>query len=163
MSCRGRLAGRSERLARLQHAKAQLEAEAAARHQRYQQRVAELAAAARARGQRPRAHIRPRRRDEAPNPKATVNTTDPDSRFVHGNGRTLQGYNAQAAATCEQVVVAAELTQQANDLQQLAPMLTAIRTTLTSAGIDALPTGWRPTRATGRSPTCRRSRTPPSC
>jgi transposase len=129
------LAGRAERLARLQQAKAQLEAEAAAR----QQRVAELAAAARARGQQPRAHIRPRRRDEAPNPKATVNTTDPDSRFVHGNGRTLQGYNAQAAATCGQVVVAAELTQQANDLQQLAPMLAANRTTLRSAGIDARP------------------------
>jgi transposase len=131
------LAGRAERLARLQHAMAQLEAEAAARQQRYQQRVEQLAAVARARGQRPRAHIRPRRRDEAPNPTATVNTTDPDSRFVHGNGRTLQGYNAQAAATCEQVVVAAELTQQANDLQQLAPMLTAARTTLVSAGISA--------------------------
>jgi Transposase DDE domain len=127
------LAGRVERL---QHAKAQLEAEAAARQQHYQQRMAELAAAARARGQRPRAHIRPRRRDEAPNPTATANTTDPDSRFVHGNGRTLQGYNAQAAATCEQVVVAAELTQQANDLQQLAPMLTAIRATLAAAGIS---------------------------
>jgi transposase len=129
------LAGRAERLARLQQAKAHLEAEAAARQQRYQQRVAKLAAAARARGQRPRTHIRPRRRDEAPNPRATVNTTDPDSRFVHGNGRVLQGYNAQAAATCQQVVVAAELTQQANDLQQLAPMLAAIRTTLTAAGI----------------------------
>jgi transposase len=133
------LASRTERLARLQQAKAQLEAKAAARQQRYQQRVAELAAAAQARGQRPRAHIRPRRRDEAANPKATINTTDPDSRFVHGNGRTLQGYNAQAAATTAQVVVAAELTQQANDLQQLAPMLAAIRTTLTSAGIDARP------------------------
>jgi transposase len=99
------LAGRAERLARLQHAKALLEAEAAARQQRYQQRVEQLAAAARARGQRPRANIRPRRRDEAPNPKATVNTTDPDSRFVRGNGRTLQGYNAQAATTTEQVVV----------------------------------------------------------
>jgi Transposase DDE domain len=129
------LAARAERLARLQHAKAQLEAEAAARQQRYQQRVAELAAAAQARGQRPRAHIRPRRRDEAPNPRATVNTTDPDSRFVRGNGRTLQGYNAQAATTTAQVVVAAELTQEANDLQQLAPMLAAIRTTLTAAGV----------------------------
>jgi transposase len=130
------LAGRAERLARLQRAKALLEAEAAARQQRYQQRVAELAATARARGQRPRAHIRPRRRDEAPDPAATVNITDPDSRFVRGNGRTLQGYNAQAAATTEQVVVAAELTQQANDLQQLAPMLAAIGTTLATAGID---------------------------
>jgi transposase len=130
------LASRAERLARLQHAKALLEAEAAARQQRYRQRVAELAVAARARGQQPRAHIRPRRRDEAPNPTATVNTTDPDSRFVHGNGRTLQGYNAQAAATTDQVVVAAGLTQQANDLQQLAPMLTAIRATLAAAGIS---------------------------
>jgi hypothetical protein len=93
------LAGRTERLARLQHAKAQLEAEAATRQQRYQQHVAELATAARARGQRPRAHIRPRRRDEAPDPTATANATDPNSRFVRGNGRTLQGYNAQAAAT----------------------------------------------------------------
>ena len=33
-------------------------------------------------------------------------------------------------------MVAAELTQQANDLQQLAPMLTAIRTTLAAADID---------------------------
>src|SRR5829696_10396814 len=47
------LAGRAERLARLQHAKAQLEAEAAARQQRYQQRVAELTAAARARASDP--------------------------------------------------------------------------------------------------------------
>jgi transposase len=129
------LAGRAERLARLQHAKALLEAEAAARQQRYQQRVAELAAAARVRGQRPRAHLRPRRRNEAPNPRATVDTTDPDSRFVRGNGRTLQGYNAQAATTTAQVVVAADLTQQANDLQQLAPMLAAIRTTLAAAGV----------------------------
>jgi hypothetical protein len=39
------LAGRAERLARLQQAKALLEAEAAARQRRYQQRVTELAAA----------------------------------------------------------------------------------------------------------------------
>jgi transposase len=129
------LAARAERLTRLQRAKAQLEAVAAERQQRYEQRAAELAAAARARGQHPKARYRPRRRDEAPRPAATVNTTDPDSRFVRSNGRTLQGYNAQAAATMEQIVVAAELTQQANDVQQLAPMLTAIRTTLTGAGI----------------------------
>jgi hypothetical protein len=48
----------------------------------------------------------------------------------------VQGYNAQAATTTAQVVVAAELTQQANDLQQLAPMLVALRTTLAAAGID---------------------------
>jgi transposase len=131
------LAARADRLARLRRAKAQLQAAAAARQQRYQQRVAALSAAAIARGEQPKAHYRPRRRDEAPTPEATVNTTDPDSRFVHANGRTVQGYNAQAAATCEQIVVAAELTQQANDVRQLAPMLAAIRTTLTVAGVDA--------------------------
>jgi hypothetical protein len=120
MCCHGRWPAGLSGLARLQQAR-----RAGGRGRRpptgYQQRVEELAAAALARGQQPRAHSRPRRRDEAPNPKATVNTTDPDSRFVRGNGHTVQGYNAQAAATCEQVVVAAELTQQANDLQQLAP------------------------------------------
>jgi transposase len=129
------LAAPTERLARLQRAKAQLEAEAAARQRRYAQRVAALSAAAIARGEQPKAHYRPRPRDEAPTPEATANTTDPDSRFVHANGHTVQGYNAQAAATCEQIVVAAELTQQANDVKQLGPMLAAIRTTLTSAGI----------------------------
>jgi transposase len=95
------LASKASRLARLRQAKAQLEAEAAERQRRYEQRVAELAAAARARGKQPRAHIRPRRRDEAPNPKATANTTDPDSRFMHTRRGSVQGYNAQAVTTCE--------------------------------------------------------------
>jgi hypothetical protein len=47
----------------------------------------------------------------------------------------VQGYNAQAVTTCEQVIVAAELTQQANDLQQLDPMLAATAATLGAAGI----------------------------
>jgi transposase len=77
------LASKAGRLARLRQAKAQLEAEAAERQRRYQQRVAALAAAARAKGKQPRAHIKPRARDEAPNSKATANVTDPDSRFMH--------------------------------------------------------------------------------
>jgi transposase len=133
------LAGRAERLARLQHAKAQLEAEAATRQQRYQQRVAELAAAARARGQQPKARIKPRARDEAPDPKRVANVTDPDSRLVRTRKGSLQGYNAQAVTTCEQVVVAAELTQQANDLNQLEPMLDATAATLATAGISERP------------------------
>ena len=106
---------------------------------RYQQRVAALAAAARAKGKQPRAHIKPRRRDEAPNPKATANTTDPDSRFMHTRRGSIQGYNAQAVTTAEQVIVAAELTQQANDLQQLDPMLAATTATLAAAGIPERP------------------------
>jgi transposase len=133
------LANPSGRLARLQQAKAQLEAEAAERQRRYQQRVAELAVAARARGQQPRAHIKPRRQDEAPNPKAVANTTDPDSRFLHTRNGTVQGYNAQAVVTEHQVVVAAELTREANDLQQLQPMLQAVDQTLGAADIPQRP------------------------
>jgi transposase len=127
------------RLARLQEAKALLEADAAQRQRRYAQRVAELAAAARAKGKQPRAPIKPRRRDETPKPQATVNVTDPDSRFVHGRNGWVQGYNAQAVTTVAQVIVAAELTQQTSDLQQLRPMLAATTATLTAAEIPERP------------------------
>src|SRR6266511_1006316 len=133
------LASKAGRLTRLRQAKAQLEAEAAERQRRYQQRVAALAAAARAKGKPPRAHLKPRRRDEAPSPKETANTTDPDSRFMHTRRGSVQGYNAQAVTTLEQVIVAAELTQDANDLQQLDPMLAATTATLAAAGIPQRP------------------------
>jgi transposase len=127
------------RLARLRQAKARLEAEAAERQRRYQQRVADLAAAARARGEQPRAHVKPRPRDEAPNPNAAANTTDPHSRFLHTRNGTVQGYNAQAVVTEHQIVVAAELTQDANDVRQLAPMLGAVGQTLAAAEIPDRP------------------------
>jgi hypothetical protein len=133
------LASPTGRLARLQQAKARLEAEAAERQRRYQQRVAELTAAARAKGRQPRVHIKPRRRNEAPNHKAVANTTDPDSRFMHTRNGTLQGYNAQAVVTQDQVVVAAALTRDAKDLQQLGPMLGAVSHTLCAAEIRDRP------------------------
>jgi Transposase DDE domain len=132
------LASKTGRLARLRQAKAQLEAEAAERQQRYQQRVAASAATAAAKGRPPR-QLKPRPRDEAPNPKATANTTDPDSRFLRTRNGTMQGYNAQAVTTCQQLVVAAELTQDANDVQQLEPMLQATAATLADAGIAERP------------------------
>jgi transposase len=133
------LASPASRLARLRQAKARLETEAAERQRRYQRRVAELAAAARASGRQPRTHLKPRPRDEAPNPNAAANTTDPDSRFLHTRSGTVQGYNAQAVVTEHQVVVAAELTQDANDVQQLHPMLRAVGRTLAAAGIPDRP------------------------
>jgi hypothetical protein len=86
-------------------------------------------------GKPPRARIKPRARDEAPNPKRVANVTDPDSRLVHTRKGCMQGYNAQAVTTLEQVIVAAELTQDANDLQQLEPLLTATAATLGAGGI----------------------------
>jgi transposase len=107
----------------------------------------------RARGKQPRARIKPRRRDEASNPKATASVTDPDSRFMHTRRGSVQGYNAQVVTTTEQVIVAAELTQQANDLQQLDPMLAATTATLGAAGIPGRPGRLLADSATGRSPT----------
>jgi hypothetical protein len=133
------LASPGSRLARLRQAKARLEAEAAERQRRYQQRVAEHAAAARARGKPSSLPLKPRPRDEAANPNAAANTTDPDSRFLRTRTGTVQGYNAQALATEHQVVVAAGLTQDANDVQQLRPMLRAVRQTLAAAGIAERP------------------------
>jgi transposase len=132
------LASKADRLARLRQAKARLEAEAAERQQRYQQRVAASATAAAATGRPPR-RLKPRPRGEAPNPQATANVTDPDSRFLSTRKGSVQGYNAQAVTTCEQVIVAAELTQDANDLQQLDPMLKAAAATLAAAGIEERP------------------------
>jgi hypothetical protein len=65
--------------------------------------------------------------------------TDPDSRFLHTRNGTVQGYNAQAMVTEGQIVVAAELTREANDLQQLAPMLQAADQTLAAADIHQRP------------------------
>jgi Transposase DDE domain len=100
--------------------------------------VAAATAAARAKGRPPR-QLKPRPRDEAPNPKATANVTDPDSRFLRTRKGSVQGYNAQAVTTEHQLVVAAELTQDANDLQQLQPMLKAAAATLAAAGIAERP------------------------
>jgi transposase len=132
------LASKAGRLARLRQAKARLEAEAAERQQRYAQRVAASAAAAAAKGRPPR-RLKPRPRGEAPNPEATANVTDPDSRFLSMRKGRVQGYNAQAVTTCQQVIVAAQLTQDANDLQQLEPMLKATTATLAAAGIAERP------------------------
>jgi transposase len=132
------LASKAGRLARLRQAKARLEAEAAERARRFAERAAASAAAAAAKG-KPPPTLKPRRRDEAPNPRATANVTDPDSRLLHTRKGRVQGYNAQAVTTLEQVIVAAELTQDANDFQQLEPMLTATAATLAAAGIAERP------------------------
>jgi transposase len=70
-----------------------------------------------------------RARQEAAGPSRSYNFTDPDSRQMYDNGlqRVVQCYNAQLAVDAErQVILAAELTQQVNDLQQLVPMSEAI-------------------------------------
>lgn len=64
-----------------------------------------------------------------------ANTTDPHSRVIATRARgAMQGYNAQAAATVEQIVVAAEVGTTTNDQPHFVPMANAVRDNLTDAG-----------------------------
>ena len=51
----------------------------------------------------------------------------------------MQGYNAQAAVTEDQIVIAAEVTIDTQDFGHLGPVVAAARQELTRAGVDAQP------------------------
>ena len=61
--------------------------------------------------------------DGKPKDKAQRNFTDADSRIMIRNGVFLQAYNAQAAVSEDQIVLAHGVTNDGTDAEQLAPML----------------------------------------
>jgi transposase len=131
------LARRESRLRKIREAKAALEAEARAEATA----AAEAAQAKRAERERPATETgrKPRGRPPqapdptqgTPRPTAQRNFTDPESRIMR-DGATqsfVQAYNAQAAVdSAAQVIVAAAVTQAANDKQQLVPLVTQVAT-----------------------------------
>jgi hypothetical protein len=72
-------------------------------------------------------------------PAGKINVTDPDSRNVKTSRGWVQGYNAQAAVTAEQIVIAAEVTVDSPDFGHLEPMVNASQRELTAIGIKTLP------------------------
>ena len=54
-------------------------------------------------------------------------------------GGFVQGYNAQAVVNEEQVIVAAEVTDECNDAHQLHPMIKATQDSLADAGLEEQP------------------------
>lgn len=126
------LCDRTSRLARLKEAKQRLDEEDAAREQAHQRHLAERERTERERGKRLRG-----RKPKAPerDRPATANTTDPGSRIMKARQGYLQGYNAQAGVSGEQIIVAAELTQAANDVAELHPMIAATEQSLYEAGV----------------------------
>jgi hypothetical protein len=72
-------------------------------------------------------------------PAGKVNVTDLDSRNVKTPRGWVQGYNAQAVTTEQQIVVAAEVTVDSADFGHLEPMVTAAQNELEQAGLDASP------------------------
>ena len=56
-------------------------------------------------------------------PEGRINVTDPDSRVMRTHGRpTIQGYNAQAAVSENQIIIAAEITTESPDFGHLEPV-----------------------------------------
>src|SRR5512132_3219733 len=69
-------------------------------------------------------------------PAGKINTTDPDSRLLKAAGiGYVQGYNAQAAVSEEQIVLAAEIAVDSPDFGHLEPMVDATACELQRAGI----------------------------
>ena len=56
-----------------------------------------------------------------------ANVTDPDSGIMKTRHSWLQGYNAQIVVTVGQIILAADVTTEANDVHQLTPMLDQAR------------------------------------
>lgn len=124
------LARRESRLKKIQQAKAELEAEA---RQKAAQEKAAVEARIEARRQQeeqtgkktrgPKLQV-PDPEHAVPEDKAQRNFTDSDSRIMVGKDGFVQAYNAQIAVDAEaQIIVAADITQDANDKHQLRSML----------------------------------------
>ena len=129
------LARRESRLAKIRAAKVALEQEAQARAAQQAEaaraKLAERAQQEAATGKKAggRAPTVPDPAQATPEPTAQRNFTDPDSRIMK-DGATKgfeQAYNAQAAVDAHaQIIVATAVTQEANDKQQLVPMVVQV-------------------------------------
>ena len=120
----------SGRRARIRALLDELEADAAKRS--FETRLArraeiEAATGRRLPGRKPRPDAQHRRS------RQFANVTDPDSRLMRVQGGFVQGYNAQAVATVDQVIVAAEVTNDGSDDAQFVPMVAATKQNLRAA------------------------------
>jgi hypothetical protein len=73
-------------------------------------------------------------------PEGVINKTDHDSRMMRTQGQpTVQGYNAQAAVTRGQIIVAAEIAVESPDFGHLEPAVRAALRELDAAGVTEQP------------------------
>jgi transposase len=132
------LAWRGDRLSRLRACREKLERKACEAAARQREKIEERASEEQASGKRRRG-----RKLKAPDPavglERVANPTDPDSGIMKTRRGWVQGYNAQAVVTPEQIILAAELTGEANDVRQLTGMLDRAQANLEVViGEDAL-------------------------
>jgi hypothetical protein len=124
------LARRQGRLAKIQAAKRLLE-------ERARIEAAEEAARRQAEGKSP---PKTPPAEAVPDPKDQINFTDPGSRIMKASNKGWdQCGNAQAVTNGHQIILAADVTDQANDVRQMMPMVDQARANLDAAGVtDAL-------------------------
>jgi len=134
----GGLGRRVERLKRLREAKERLEREASVAAKAAQEHLEQRQAEEAATGKKKRGR-KPKVVESAPSEAAKANTTDPDSRIMKARQGYVQGYNVQAVVSQDQIIVAVGVTQEANDVQQLKPMVETLERTLEAADIEDRP------------------------
>ena len=116
------LAGRADRLARLRKCKEKLERQAAAAAARQQAKIDAREAEEQATGKR-KGGRKPKAADPSVDPDTNACVTDPDSGIMKTRRGWQQGYNAQIVVTTGQIIIANDVTTEANDVRQLHPML----------------------------------------
>ena len=120
------LSRRESRLLKIREAKAALEQQA-------RDKAAAEAAIREAEG-KPPAKIAPQ--DAVPDPQAQRNFTDPESKIMKTSSKGWdQCGNAQAVVNENQIIVAAAVTDQANDVRQVQPMLDQTIANINQAGV----------------------------
>jgi transposase len=72
-------------------------------------------------------------------PTGRINITDPDSRNLKTTRGFVQGYNAQAVVTQDQVIVAADISTASLDTANLEPMVEEACAALEAAGVSDKP------------------------
>ena len=138
------LARREDRLATIEAAMQRLEARAKAEAEAERQRRADVEAERQRTGTKRRGRA-PQEVDETPEDKAQMSCTDPEWQIMQSNN---QGWdycgNAQVSVDeAYQIIVACDVTAEANDKQQAAPMAQLTVAHLEPAGIE------RPTAPAG--------------
>ena len=121
------LARRQSRLAKIQEARGLLE-------ERARVEATEEAARRQAEGKSP-PKVPPA--EAVPAPKDQINFTDPESRIMKASNKGWdQCGNAQAVTNEHQIILAADVTDQANDVRQAVPMVDQARANLDAAGVE---------------------------
>ncbi len=72
-------------------------------------------------------------------PSGKINVTDPDSRNLKTTRGFVQGYNAQAVVTENQIVIAADISTESLDTANLEPMVEEACAALEAAGVTDKP------------------------